>query len=529
MWTRFQVWWRTQSALKQWGWVSLAVAVVFGASLRFVNLGPAMQFQADQGRDALVAYGILRGDIALVGPSTSVGSMFLGPLYYYFMAPFILLFGFNPVGPTAAVALIGTLTIPVLFWFVRKLFGTAIATWSVLLYAAAPWVVEYTRFSWNPNPAPVVALALWWSGWQAWHGKTWHWAVVGFWLAVLMQLHYVALLAVAPLGLIWLWEVFQQVRAKDWKNLRKQIGWSVLAGLIVVASTLPLVVFDIRFNGLIRNGFGEFFSPVDAPQYTVPEKLVKIVREQEGRSLYVFAEFWGGHTGIGEWRDAARVILLAALVIWILFGFRLRKLQQGRAWVFVTLTAWTTILGLSWYRGVVYAHYITYFFPIVVLLCAAVILELRMRWSAVGGAIAAGLLSLCILLSLQERAQYFYQSVGWQYTDMERIAHQVLQEVPEGRSYALTLLSEIRDYRGLNYRYFLQISNRTPVPLEISHTADYLVILAESPSDPTNVLGSPVYEIVTFPRGEYRVVEPAEGPKIYVIENSQKAEELPQP
>ena len=89
--------------------------------------------------------------------------------------------------------------------------------------------------------------------------------------------------------------------------------------------------------------------------------------------------------------------------------------------------------------------------------------------------------------------------------------------IPENQTYALATLSEVQDYRGLNYRYFLLTSSHPPVRLEEFGGADVLVVVAENPRDARNVLGSPVYEIVTFPRGSYRTVEVDNGPLLYFI------------
>ena len=51
-----------------------------------------MTFLGAEGRDVIIVRTLLvKADPILIGPGTSVGGMYLGPLYYYFMAPFLLL------------------------------------------------------------------------------------------------------------------------------------------------------------------------------------------------------------------------------------------------------------------------------------------------------------------------------------------------------------------------------------------------------------------------------------------------------
>ncbi|MBI1982345.1 MAG: hypothetical protein HYS68_02065, partial [Candidatus Levybacteria bacterium] len=70
--------------------------LLVAAFLRLYKISDYMTFLGDEGRDALVVYGILHGKFTLLGPTASVGGFFLGPIYYYFMAPFLWLFNYDP-------------------------------------------------------------------------------------------------------------------------------------------------------------------------------------------------------------------------------------------------------------------------------------------------------------------------------------------------------------------------------------------------------------------------------------------------
>src|SRR3990167_4442793 len=119
-------------ALKVRDWIKahpLEVIILFfilaaGAFLRLYRIDEYMIFLADQGRDAMVVRRLLvNADPILVGPGTSVGNMYLGPIYYYLMAPALWLANYSPVGPSVMVALFGVATIFFLWYFARRLFG----------------------------------------------------------------------------------------------------------------------------------------------------------------------------------------------------------------------------------------------------------------------------------------------------------------------------------------------------------------------------------------------------------------------
>lgn len=525
IWHRFRSWWGNLRPGDQAIWLAMSVATIGGASFRLAYLRETLQFLADQGRDVIVAYGIMHGDIALVGPSTSVGSMFLGPLYYYFMAPFLWLAGYDPVGPAAAVAVLGILTIPVLYFVGSRLVGRAPALVATLLYASAPIVVEYTRFSWNPNPAPIVTLLLLYSTWKAWRGSAWWWVGVAAAVTILSQLHYVALLAAAPAGIYWLADIVRIWRSDTGRRKTFLLSAAASVGL-VLASLLPLAVFNWRFNNTIVNGFLDFFNgDQESGGTNVPfgQSLLRIVRETQGRSLQALFEIWGK-----EWFSWYRQLnssLLAGYVL--IFILSLRSFWESRyrhGYVLLLASFAATAIGLSWYQSSVYFHYLSFFFPVAYLLTGLVVAQLVRRLKWLGLVLSGLLLSYIFWLSVRPENLIYLKPLGWQVDDVKRIADQVVAEVPAGKSYALTELSELRDYRGLVYRYFLLQSQHPPVALEDFADADYLVVIASSPREPGDVMSSPVYEIAAFPKNGYRIVENEDGPRVYLIQRQSVVE-----
>src|SRR4030042_6610505 len=97
---------------------SLVIGIILvGAFLRLYRLPETVMFQGDQGRDAIVVKRLIKNaDWVLLGPVTSVGNMYLGPFYYYFMAPWLWLTYPNPIGPAYGVALVSILTLPLLYY-----------------------------------------------------------------------------------------------------------------------------------------------------------------------------------------------------------------------------------------------------------------------------------------------------------------------------------------------------------------------------------------------------------------------------
>src|SRR3989338_9865014 len=147
----------------------LGLIIVFALALRLYKIDGFMTFLGDEGRDVRIVRDLLSGNLVFIGPQTSIGNMYLGPLYYSLIAPALAFSGGNPVGPAIEVAFLGTLTVLLTWWFGRAWFGRRIGLIAALLFALSPVAIIYSRSSWNPNPMPLFSLLSIWGIWQVYH------------------------------------------------------------------------------------------------------------------------------------------------------------------------------------------------------------------------------------------------------------------------------------------------------------------------------------------------------------------------
>src|SRR3989304_8930727 len=89
----------------------LLTTILLGAFfVRAFRVQELLAFYFDQGRDALVIWKLWHeGKPFLIGPVTGLAGIFLGPLYYYLIAPFYLLGGGSPVTPAVFLAFLSTI------------------------------------------------------------------------------------------------------------------------------------------------------------------------------------------------------------------------------------------------------------------------------------------------------------------------------------------------------------------------------------------------------------------------------------
>src|SRR3989304_9348625 len=90
--------------------------------VRVYRVGDLLGFWYDQGRDALIIWKLWHeGKFFLIGPVTGLAGIFLGPLYYYLIAPLYLIGGGNPIYPVVFLAFLSTIAIFLLYFLGRQM------------------------------------------------------------------------------------------------------------------------------------------------------------------------------------------------------------------------------------------------------------------------------------------------------------------------------------------------------------------------------------------------------------------------
>ncbi len=229
--------------------ILLILILLFAAFLRLYRIADYMTFLGDEGRDVLVVYNILHGKLTLLGPTASVGGFFLGPIYYYFMAPFLWLFHYDPVGPAVMVGLLGVATVFLIYKIGSEFFGKKAGFVAAILYTISPLVISYARSSWNPNPMPFFTLLTLYVLYKALDKKSLSlFFLCGFLYGIDMQLHYIEIFVGIIIATYVLSnEVLLKSKKDQWKQLLSKIFHdytAILFGFLVGFS--PFIVFEIR-------------------------------------------------------------------------------------------------------------------------------------------------------------------------------------------------------------------------------------------------------------------------------------------
>ncbi len=270
------------SVIKKNKFELLLLVLILGlaASFRFYKISEYMTFLGDEGRDGLVVKRILvEGDFPLLGPPTSVGNMYLGPLYYYMMSVPMAIFWLDPVAAAAMNALIGVFAVGLIYYLSREWFGRWAGVTAAFLYAVSPVAITYSKSSWNPNPAPLFALLIFLSLFKIHKNGDGRWFILtGVSLAFILQMHYLALLLVPIVLLLWVYEVILHIRGKL-KRRYLLIG-SILGAFSFLILMSPLIIFDLKYGYVNFRAFKNIIiggnSSVGLDLFSAPANLINI-------------------------------------------------------------------------------------------------------------------------------------------------------------------------------------------------------------------------------------------------------------
>lgn len=478
--------------------IILSLILIIGAFFRLYRIADYLTFLGDEGRDVLVVRRMLVDHkFTLLGPTASVGGFFLGPIYYYFMAPFLWAFNYNPVGPAVMVALFGVVTIFLLYKVGRKFFGETAGLCAAFIYAVSPVVVAYSRSSWNPNLVPFFSLLSIYLAYKIAAENRWR---LMFWLGLLfginLQLHYLVTFLAAAV-IIYLLSYGRLKKLKEY-------GLAIVGG---IAGLSPFLLFEIRhgfpnlislFNFIFHGrevgvGKGGYFSIVGDVLFRLFDHLVlNKISENTFRAFGI---------SFGKMPFVSLIVLLCSLLAFGLLFYKKRSDKKAAAAIYlVFLWGLAGVLLFGLYKKGIYDYYFGFLFAWPFLLFGNLMGFLSKRpW---GKIIMA--LSLLFIFFLNWEGRPFRYEPNRQLLQAETISRFVLGKAG-GRPFNFALITGANSDHA--YRYFFEVLGNKPVTIENAQvdpqrktvTSQLLIVCEKIDCAP---LGNSLWEVAGFGRAE---------------------------
>ena len=496
---------KTPGKIRLTAYLPIFLILLVGLFLRLYKIRDYVIFLGDEGRDALVVYNILHGDLTLLGPTSSVGGFFLGPIYYYFMAPFLWLSNFDPVGPSVMVALFGVATIFLLYRMGLEFFGMKAAVISSFLYAISPIVIIYSRSSWNPNVFPFFTISSLYSLYLAVSkNKWWLYILSGILMGINLQIHYLATF-VGVIMFFYVLLVEFKPTLKYLANLLKRYVFMAIGFLIGFS---PFLAFEIRH------------------QFTNSQNIIKFIFTSEetgggqiGNSiLFIFERLFGGliinfprpieaamydRSIVQIWRDGALFLGFFSVGLFTIRFFR-NKNNEVVFKKYLLLIIWAIFgIGLfGLYKKPIYDYYLGFLFPLPFLLVGLLFSDITERFKKYGRILVWFIMIVLVIINL--KFSPIVMARNNQIDQVKGISHFVLDKTQD-RPFNFAVAGSGNSSHA--YRYFFKLGKREPITIkgitedpQRESVTDQLFVVCET--NPCSPLGESSNDIAGFGRAE---------------------------
>lgn len=453
--------------------------------LRFYRLSDYMTFLGDEGRDAIIVKEMITTHhLRFLGPPMSVGNIYLGPLYYYLMAVAMGIFAINPVAAAGMDALIGVLTVVLIYYLGKVWFNRESGLVAAFLYAISPVTIIYSRSSWNPNPTPFFAL-LAILGLHKMHQKgNFNWLIlVGAALSAAMQMHYLAMLLIPVAGVLWIYEIGDRiVSKKPSKNLVVGTFSGIVSFILVM---LPFLLFEFK-NGLPNlRAMVKILTNTDTIQTQTVSAFEKIYSFY---SYNLINRYMAGQNNLVS-------VILAILVLIPLVVLIVGLVKKRVNWPILTLIVWLFVglVGISLYPQNIYDHYLMSFNPAPFLLFGSLIYLMEKFKPEFKNYYRLGMIVLLVILAW---ANWQHNPLNYppnkQLARTQQVAEFVIQS-SSNQPFNFALLAK-NNYDAA-YRFYLDQYGHKSWDLPVDVATQLFVVCEDAICNPIN---NPKYEIAAF-------------------------------
>ena len=448
-----------------------------------------MTFLGDQGRDAIIIKRIITGEhFPAIGAPTSVGQVYLGPFYYYFIAPWLLLFKFQPIGLAFGVAVYSSFYLLVNYFIVKELFNKKIALISTIFLSFSSVLIDFSRFSWNPNLLPLFTLLTIYFAIKSLQTNKWHYFfLLGAFLSFSIQLHYLALFLIPAIGIIFLSSLYK----KSVKQLISQFHNFLISVLSFIIFSSPLIIFDLRHNFLNSKLFLALFKSSGT---SFASKINSFF------DSFYYLNFYSFNINLNKF-----FIYVLLVFLFIILFTLIKKSSNLKTFL---LIFFITIVGMSLYNGPKHPHYFGILFPLYFVIISYFLASLNQ--SSFGKIMIVFFISGYIFLNFQK--YYFLRNQpNNQIAHAEKVAQFLDKKIGKEKfNFAVQPDGDPEDA----YLYFLELKGKVPLDRKKLEVGNEMFIVCGNDCDLKNTKS---WNINMFGKFEISSEWSVEGVRIYKL------------
>ena len=282
----------------------LAASLLYIFRLDTISSG----FHGDEAELTLFSLKILRGAVEKI---IGVGRHNHPILSFLPQVLTMKIFGANIFGARLASALIGIVTVPLFYFFVRENWGRRTALLAAILFTASHWTIAINRLAINNNQTMLATVLAFWSVLRAFKSKkVFHFSLAGALTGLSIYLYAGA--RIVPIVIFSLL-IYQSVKEKE--NIRQYIRNVILFTICAAVIVAPQGFFFLKNRGSFTSRFDSIYIFSPGSSYWTKNNYpnaspLEILVAQTKKTFNLSTD--GGDTG-GQYGYRGRVVDLLTL------------------------------------------------------------------------------------------------------------------------------------------------------------------------------------------------------------------------
>lgn len=223
----------------------ILIILLLAFILRTYRIEALLDFHYDQGRDAKIIWDLWHNSkLFLIGPTTGLDGIFLGPFYYYLIAPFYLIGGGNPVIPSLFLSFLVTLALYFLYLTGVEIGGKVTGFVALIVGTFSNHLIFSSRWLSNPTPIYLTSILIFYIMVLVLKkSKPFYWYLI--YLLVGISLHFELASAVFYLPILLIFTIWQRKKL----NLKQFI----ISSLFLFVTLMPQIIFNFKHDNILFN------------------------------------------------------------------------------------------------------------------------------------------------------------------------------------------------------------------------------------------------------------------------------------
>lgn len=223
----------------------ILIILLLAFILRIYRIEELLDFHYDQGRDAMVIWKLWHGHkLFLIGPVTGLEGIFLGPFYYYLIAPFYLIGKGNPTIPSMFLSLLVTLSLFVLYKAGELIANKKLGIIALVIGSFSYSLILSSRWLSNPTPIYLTSILIFYLMIKIIKSpKSFYWYLI--YLLAGVSMHFESASAIIYMPIVLFFTI--------WQKKKLNIKTFLISSCLLFLTFTPQLLFNFKHDNILVN------------------------------------------------------------------------------------------------------------------------------------------------------------------------------------------------------------------------------------------------------------------------------------